>query len=288
MEKSVKVKIKTITEAVSLIEDGNHVALGGVTTSANPCALIREVVRQQKKDLVVSNLGITYVELLVGNMKKLIAPVLGGEKYGGARACAAAIEAGELEIEDYSIYAMALRYRAGAMGVSFLPIYSLLGSDILSRSKAKVITCPFTGEKLCAVPALQPDVALIHAQRADKYGNVQLEGPAWDLELAKAAKRVIVSVEEIVPPEVIRQEPLKNTLPFIYVTAVVEAPYGAHPTECLGYYGADAEHLESFLQATRKRETFEAYREKYVFRLPDHQAYLNACGLFPTMGRGGK
>lgn len=275
----MEVKLKTLAEAVSLIKDGDHVAVGGMTTNINPCALIREVVRQGKKDLTVSNLGITYGELLVGNMKKLITPLLGGERYGGTRACAAAIEAGELEIEDYSMYTMALRYRAGAMGVPFLPTRSLLGSDLLTSPKVREVNCPFTGEKLCAVPALQPDVALLHAQRADKYGNVQLEGPGWDLELARAAKKVIVTVEEIIPLELIRREPFKTALPFIYVTAVVEAPYGAHPTECLGYYEVDEKHLLHFLKVTREKEAFAAYRQEYVFDLPDHTAYLRVCGL---------
>ena len=134
--------------------------------------------------------------------------------------------------------AMGLRFRAGAMGVPFLPMRSMLGSDVIAQlPDTRVIDCPFTGEKLVLVPALNPDVALIHVQRCDPYGNAQIDGlPFMDLDIAMAANRVILTTERIVSNDQIRRRPDRTKIPFFAVDAVVEVPFGSAPHECYGLY----------------------------------------------------
>ena len=149
--------------------------------------------------------------------------------------------------EEWSHLSFGLRLLAGSMGVGFLPTASLLGSDLLGRLPAKQIECPFTGEPLVAVPALVPDVALIHVQTADADGNAQIEGPAYmDVECARAANTVIVTAEEIVPHEAIVHHADRTVIPGFVVDAVVEAPYGSYPHECHGRYEADFEHFDAY------------------------------------------
>ena len=161
------------------------------------------------------------------------------------------IETGKARFEEWSHMAVGMRFRAGAMGVPFMPIRSMLGSDVLKqRPEAKEIECPFTGEKLLLVPALNPDVALIHVQRCDAYGNAQIDGLQFmDIDLAMAANRVILTTERIVSNDQIRRAPDQTKIPFFCVDAVVEVPFGCAPHECYGAYEPMMQHMESLRRA---------------------------------------
>src|SRR5919201_586303 len=159
------------------------------------------------------------------------------------------VETGKARYDECSHMAMGMRFRAGAMGVPFMPIRSMLGSDVgRQRPEAKEFECPFTGEKLLLVPALNPDVALIHVQRCDAYGNAQMDGLQFmDMDLALAANRVILTTEQIIANDQIRRAPDQTKIPFFCVDAVVEVPFGSAPHECYGVYEPMMNHLDAYV-----------------------------------------
>jgi glutaconate CoA-transferase subunit A len=204
-----------------------------------------------------------------------------GLPWGISRILREYVEGGRVRFEEWSHLALGLRYRAGAMGVSFLPTLSMLGSDLMRTPGARTIECPFSGETLCAVPALFPDVALIHVHRADMFGNAQIEGfPHMDADIASAATTVILSAEEIVDTEEIRRTRGATDIPFFAVDAVVEAPFGSFPHECYGLYDADIEHIGAYAERVRTggADAVRAYLDEYVFGLETFEQYLDLIG----------
>jgi glutaconate CoA-transferase subunit A len=207
-----------------------------------------------------------------------------------------AVERGDLEFEDYSNFQMSLRFLAGALGAPFIPTRSGLGSDILEQkgfeehtrsagraAKHKYVAMqnPFCDDKdeVVLLPALLPDVALIHAQQVGDDGTVRIDGLTFsDLEQAKAARTVIVSCEEIVDSAALRRSPDQNSLPSFLVDAIVEAPYGAHPTACFGRYDYDPEHLRRYGEAAKDDDRFSRYLEEWIVGSPSHEAYLAHVG----------
>jgi glutaconate CoA-transferase subunit A len=186
--------------------------------------------------------------LVRGAARKLVSSWVGiGLPWGIPRVFRAYVEEGRAEYEEWSHLSLGLRYQAAAMGVPFLPTKSLLGSDLLALVGAKEMDDPFTGERVCLVPALAPDVAVIHVQRADAAGNAQIDGaPYMDRELAGAAKRVVLTTEEIVPTEDIVATADRTVIPHFLVDAVVEVPFGSFPHECYGRYEASFEHFDHY------------------------------------------
>ena len=165
------------------------------------------------------------------------------------------------------------------MGVPFLPARVMLGTDTFAHSAAKEIECPFTGVKLAALPALSPDVALIHAQRSDEFGNAQIEGiTVADLDLARAAKRVVVSTERLIPTEEIRRRPHLTSIPYYCVDAVVVQRYGGYPGNVAYEYFSDEEHLREWLKAEADAGEFEGFLERYIYGVADFDAYLALKG----------
>lgn len=207
-----------------------------------------------------------------------------------------AVETGSILFEDYSNYQMVLRFMAGAMGVPFLPTRSGIGSDIaykwgisrsrraadkrLAEKKLVVATDPFGSKsKLVFVPAINPDVAMIHAQKVGKDGTVRLEGMTFaDIEIAKSADRLLVSCEELIDPVELRMRPESNHIPSFMVDAIVPCKYGAHPTACHRYYDYDPEHLETYRKMARDDDTFEEYLKDYVFDSETFEKYLEKIG----------
>jgi glutaconate CoA-transferase subunit A len=179
--------------------------------------------------------------------------------------------------------AMGLRYRAGAMGVPFLPMRSMMGSDVIARlPEVREIVCPYTGEKLVLVPALNPDVALIHVQRCDPYGNAQIDGLQFlDIDLAMAANRVILTTERIVSNEQIRRAPDQTKIPFLAVEAVVEVPFGCAPHECYGVYEPFFKHHDMYAELIRKDPAtgIAAYLDRYFYRPKSWTEYLDLIGM---------
>jgi glutaconate CoA-transferase subunit A len=275
-------KVGKLTDIGQFIKDGDSVAVGGAWLSSHPMALVRQIIRSGIKNLhVMTILGSVDIDMLVGAgcVGRLMFSFVSMEAYGLPPNFRRAIEKGDLKYDEISGLAIIIGFEATGRGVPFLPYRGPFGSDYLKQRPDfyKQIACPFTGEELMAVPAIKPDVAIIHAQRADAAGNIQIEGTAGsDLELAKAAKRVIVSVEEIVPTDVIRENPFKTKIPRIYVDMVIEQPFGAHPTSLVPTYVGDPWHMMTYMEMAAKPESFKDYLERIV--LKSENEYLEAVG----------
>ena len=281
-EKSHKLidKLMTEREAVArFVFDGCYIGTELYGTVRCPMSLAREVVRQGKHDLRVCGQGVLELDLWLAAslVRKLDITYIGLEVYGVSSALRRAVESGQVETcVEWSNGAISWRMKAAAMGVPFLPVRSMLGSDTLEFSSAKVAVDPFTGLKVCLLPALILDVGLIHVHRADRYGNAQVEGVSgFACEMARAAKRLIISAEEIVSTEEIRKTPDRTLIPYYLVDAVIHAPFGSYPGEMAYVYGRDEPAIREWVEASRTAEGGQAYLDKYVYNLPDHAAYLD-------------
>jgi acyl CoA:acetate/3-ketoacid CoA transferase alpha subunit len=270
-------------EAVrQFVFDGCYIGTELYGTVRCPMSLTREVVRQGVKDLRVCGQGVLELDLWLaaGMVKKLDITYIGLEVYGTSHALRRAVESGQVEsCVEWSNGAITWRMKATAMGVPFLPTRSMLGTDTLKYSAAKVIEDPFGGLPIALVPALVLDVALIHVHRADKYGNCQVEGiSGFAVEMSRACKRLIVSAEEIIPTEEIRKNPDQTMIPYYLVDAVVHAPYGSHPGEMAYLYGRDEPGIKEWVEMSKSAEGAREYLDKYVFGLKDHDEYLELIG----------
>lgn len=276
-------KLMTEQEAVSrFVTDGCYLGTELYGTVRCPMTLVREVVRQGKKDLRLAGQGVTELDLLLGAglVKTLDITYIGLEVYGVSSALRRAVESGQVEkVVEWSNGGITWRFKAASMGVPFIPIRAMLGSDTLKYSAAKAVECPFTGMKVCLIPALVLDVGLIHVHRADRYGNAQIEGiSGFAFEMARASKRLIISAEEIVDTEEIRRYPDRTIIPYYLVDAVVHAPFGSHPGEMVYMYERDEEQLREWVEASKTEEGTRAYLDKYVYGVADHQEYLELVG----------
>jgi glutaconate CoA-transferase subunit A len=278
-------KRMSAAEAASLVRDGDHVAIGGTCYSRTPMALLFALLRLRRQRLTASRpLSCYEAELLLatGSVERIVTSWVGiGLRWGLAPVFRHYIETGAAVYEEWSHLAMGLRYRAGAMGVPFLPTLSMLGSDLAPAVGLRTVTCPYTGELLAAVPALNPDVALIHVHRADIFGNAQVDGYRhMDVDMARAARKVVVSAERIVSTDEISAQPGATMLPHFAVDAVVEAPYGAYPHECYGLYEADTGHFDSYAAAVRDggADAARRYVAEHVDAVADFAAFLAAAG----------
>jgi glutaconate CoA-transferase subunit A len=284
-DRSPRDKRMTGTQAAELVRDGDHIAIGGCLYSRTPMATLREVLRRRPASVTLSRNLMCYegeLFMVAGSADTIVTSWFGiGLPWGISRILREYVEGGRVRFEEWSHLALGLRYRAGAMGVSFLPTLSMLGSDLMRTPGARTIECPFSGETLCAVPALFPDVALIHVHRADMFGNAQIEGfPHMDADIASAATTVILSAEEIVDTEEIRRTRGATDIPFFAVDAVVEAPFGSFPHECYGLYDADIEHIGAYAERVRTggADAVRAYLDEYVFGLETFEQYLDLIG----------
>jgi len=246
-------KLMNLEEAVSKINDGSSVAIGGIGQNKVPMAAVMEIIRQGKKNLHIigREKGIDF-ELLIRNgcVSKISSAYVGLEEFGLSKSFRSAVEKGEVKFLEHTCGSIINALRAGVMGIPFIPIKGLFGSDLFRvREDFKEITCPFTKEKLVAVPAINPDVGIIHCQEADEYGNVRIYGTLFeDIFIAKASKYTVVTVEKIISNDEIRKEPEKTTIPYFYVDAVVECPEGAKPTSLYGYYPVDREMMKKLIK----------------------------------------
>ena len=278
-------KRMTAETAAALVRDGDHVAIGGTLYSRTPMALVFALLRQRRRHLTVSRpLACYEIELFLstGALDRVVSSWVGiGLPWGLAPIFRRYVETGQARYDEWSHLAMGLRYKAGAMGVPFLPTLTMLGSDLAATLDLQTVTCPYTGQRLAAVPALNPDVALIHAHRADMFGNAQVDGYRhMDVDMARAARTVIVSAEQIVAAEQIAARPDQTMLPHFAVDAVVAAPYGAYPHECYGLYGPDLEHFDAYVQSTREHGAAAGLRyvEDNVDAHADFAGFLASAG----------
>jgi len=284
-------KVKSVAEVVSAIPDGAHLALGGFAIARNVIAVAHELIRQGRKNLTISQavMGLD-TDLVVGAglVSRLIAGGGSLDRFGRVECINRARESGAVVALDMSSLSLTFGYLAGALGISFIPIKSLIASEILERLEGgpgKEIVhrmrCPFTGEDYLLLRALEPDIAFVHVQRADREGNAQIDGPRWENEeQAKAARRVVVIAEELVPTEFIQQSPERTVIPAHRVAAVVHQPFGAHPTAVFRCYDYDAQHLQLYVEHARRPERVGEYLDRFVRGTRDHWEYLEkAAGL---------
>lgn len=287
-ERTLRDKVTSLEEAARLIGDGDHVAIGGNTLSRTPIAMVWALIRAGKKKLTVSrNIVSTEGDLLFasGASRHIVTSWFSqGIVWGVSKVMRHYTETKQATFEEWSHMAIGLRYRAGAMGLPFVPIRSMLGSDVgrLRQGDVREATCPFTGDKVLLIPALNPDVALIHVQRCDAYGNAQIDGlPFMDVDIAMAADRVILTTERIVSNEQIRRAPDQTKIPFMAVDAVVEVPYGCAPHECYGLYEPFFSHLDAYAEQTRTQPEAgaRAYLDRYHYTPQDWNEYLGLLGI---------
>ena len=286
-DRSLRDKVMSLEEAAALVPDGASIGIGGSTLSRTPMAMIWALIRARRKDLCcMRSITSSEGELLFasGVSRHIMTSWFSqGIVWGVSRIMRLYTETGRARFEEWSHMAVGLRFRAGAMGVPFLPMRSMMGSDVLGRlPDGRLIDCPFTSEKLVLVPALNPDFALIHVQRCDPYGNAQIDGlPFLDIDLAMAANRVILTTERIVSNDQIRRAPDQTKIPFMAVDAVVEAPFGSAPHECYGLYEPLFTHLDAYAAQIRRdpEEGARAYLERYFYGPKSWAEYLELLGL---------
>ncbi len=278
-------KLTTLSDAVRRVQDGDHVAIGGCLFSRTPLALLMEILRQGKRSLTLSRNLMCYEGewfMAAGAVETIVTSWFGiGLPWGLSKIMREKVEGGQVRFEEWSHLGLGLRYRAAAMGIPFLPTLTMLGSDLMGVTQTKTMPCPFTGENLCLVPALFPDVALLHVHRADRFGNCVIDGyPHMDADIAGAATTVLVTAEKIVTDEEIRQNPDRTVIPGFVVDALVEVPYGAFPHECYGLYEADFTHFDAYVAEIKSKgiRAIEEYLDRYVHGAPNHQDYLALFG----------
>ncbi len=276
-------KRMTEREAVSqFLAEGDYIGIELYGTVRAPMSLVREILRQGFHDLKCAGQGVFESDLLAAAnaVKQLDWTYIGFEVYGLSANARRSVESGYVQkIVEWSNAALTWRFKAAAMGVPFLPTQVMLGTDTFKYSAAKVAECPFTGKKLCLLPALILDAGFIHVSRADKYGNCQIDGiSGFAAEMARASKRLIISAEEIVDEDVIRSRPDKTIIPYYLVDAVIEAPFGAHPGEMTNCYERDEQHIRDYVNATKDESNVKEYLNTWIYDIQDHKEYLEKVG----------
>ncbi|MBQ18621.1 MAG: glutaconate CoA-transferase [Planctomycetaceae bacterium] len=283
-------KVMTVAEAVGkLVDDGDYVAVGGFGGDRIPTSVLHEILRQEKQDLGLSGHTAThdFQVLCAGNQmgrgqtisRVDIAYVIGLEARGLSAQARRVMESGEVVFTEWTNYTLALRFRAAAMGVPFLPGHTALGTDTMRHSAARKISCPFTGEPLVAVPALYPDVAVIHVHESDPSGNCRIEGIAVaDLDVARAARKLIITCERLIDNDEIRSNPTRTAIPFYCVDAVCEVPGGSYPGNMPYEYYSDEEHLQQWLNAERDLDEYRRFLDHHIYGVSSFEEYLERSG----------
>lgn len=276
-------KVTDLANAVRThVHDGDTVVLEGFTHLI-PFAAAHEIIRQRRRELTLVRLtpDLVYDQLIgAGCCQKLVFSWAGNPGVGSLHAFRRAVQQGTIEIEEYSHFGLAMRLFAGAVGLPFMPMRDYFGSDVpVANPNIRRVVSPYGGEELYAVPALTPDVAILHAQRADAEGNVQVWGlTGVQREAAFASKRVIVTVEEIVPRDVIRRDPNRTLIPGLVVSAVCPVAFGAHPSYAQGYYDRDTEFYVSWDAVSRDEAALAEWLAEWVEETPSREAYVAKLG----------
>ncbi len=297
-------KVMTLPDAIlRYVSDGCHLSIGGFTINRNPMAAVYEIIRRKIKRLhVYAHSNGQGIDELVGAgcVVKLEIAYAGSGRF--APTCVRfrkAVEDGSLAVEDYSNYQMTLRFLAGAMGLPFMPTRSSLGTDIIDKwgftkpmresdpklpdKKLLVMDNPFgdwgDASHLVLVPAINPDVTIIHVQKADPQGTSRIEGLTFaDVEQVKAARKVIITCEELVEADSLREKPDQNQIPFFCVDAVVPVPFGAYPTACFRHYDYDPVYLNDYRQAAQDETRFQNYLKEFVLGVDNQDELIEHVG----------
>jgi len=283
-------KVRSVSEAVAqFVSDGDYLASGGFGGDRIATAVLHEIVRQKKQNLTLAGHTSThdFQILASGNgtgrgqllSKVDIAYIIGLEARGLSPHGRRVVESGEIELCEWTNNTLSLRFQAAAMGIPFLPVRGMAGTDTLRYSAARRIECPYTGEPVLVVPALAPDIAVIHVHEADCFGNCRIRGTSVaDWHLSRAAKKLIVSCERLISTDEIRRDPTATLIPFYCVDAVCEVPFGSYPGNMPYEYFSDEEHLKMWLKEESKPDTHARFLDEYLFGPADFTEYLEKCG----------
>lgn len=277
-------KLLSLAEAINrFVADGEAIALGTAQETLIPFAAGHELIRQRKRNLTLIGpiSDILFDQLIgAGCVAKIQAAWVGNVITGSGYNFRQAVEQGQLVMEDYSNLLISMALRAGAMGVPFMPTRTALGSDLFKTNpQLKTITCPFTGDTLTAVAAIKPDVAIIHVQRADIYGNAHCWGNLGiTREACLASRKIILTAEELVAPEVISSDPNRVITPGFRVSAVVQTPWGGHPSPVPGYYNRDHQAFIDYRNESKTPALFAAWQAKWVDAAHSSGDYIKLLG----------
>jgi 3-oxoacid CoA-transferase subunit A/glutaconate CoA-transferase subunit A len=271
------------------VRDGDYLAIGGFGHICVSMIVIYMIIRQSRRDLiVVGKTAVHDIDLLIGSgcvSNVECSYSFDHELRGLSPAGRRAVESGRVKVvAEISNGGYQWRFLAGMMGIPFIPVRNLVGTDTFTKSSGKQVRDPWSGKIVTLVPAAYPDVAIFHVPRCDKYGNAHIDGIlVEDFELAHSARLVIISTEEIIDEEEIRRDPRKTVIPFYVVDAVCEVPYGAHPTQMPYQYYFDENHIHEWLNLSKTDEGAQDYFERYVFGVADFYEYLERIGGLRTL-----
>lgn len=288
--KQMSDKVMSVTEAVHrFVADDDYLVAGGFGGDRIATAVLHEIVRQRRQGLSFAGHTAThdFQLLCAGNdtgrgqlLKRVdVAYVIGLEARGLSPHARRVVESGQIELCEWTNYTLALRFQAASMGVPFLPVRGFAGTDTFAHSAAARVTCPYTGQELTVVPALWPDVAVIHVHEADRFGNCRIRGTSVsDWHVARAAKKLIVSCERLISNEEIRRDPTSTAIPFYCVDAVCQVPCGSYPGNMPYEYYSDEIHLREWLTVERDVDAYLAFIDRLIFGTTDFEEYLERSG----------
>lgn len=286
MQQERRSKLKSLKEAVAAIPDGAKLAIGGSLIRKCPMALVREIVRQKKRDLTLYawSSGMDFDMLIgAGCVKEAWSSYVGLFTGGMAKNFRRAVEQKKIRFVDLSETCAMDKIRAGVFGLPYAISRVPLHSGIMKNPEFKEVTCPFSGEKVVAMEAWKPDVSIVHAHRADKYGNVQFDTIRMmdnesDIFIARGGKHTIVSVEELIDEAEVIKTPTQTMLPKLYVDAVCHVYHGAHPNSCDTRYDFDQDHAMYYQECSSTAEGFARYLDEYVYGTRDEDEYIEKIG----------
>jgi glutaconate CoA-transferase subunit A len=277
-------KLMSVKEAVEkFVHDGDYLTLGGFGANRAPIAAAHEIVRQGRKNMGFAGHTSThdFQILCAGEVfdKVDVAYIVGLEARGLSPNARRYMESGKVEVSEWTNYSLSVRFKAAAAGVSFYPSRNIMGTDTFKYSGAMIIECPFTGTKYAAMPALYPDVSVIHVHESDIYGNCRARGIiVSDFDVARASKRLIITTERLISNDEIRRDPSLTDIPYWCVDAVCEVPYGAYPGNMYQEYFSDEEHIREWLKVEEDPVEFKKFIEKNIYSCKDHFNYIEKNG----------
>jgi len=277
-------KVMSVKEAVEkFVHDGDYLTLGGFGANRAPIAAAHEIVRQGRKNMGFAGHTSThdFQILCAGEVfnKLDVAYIVGLEARGLSPNARRYMESGKVEVSEWTNYSLSVRFKAAAAGVSFYPSRNIMGTDSFKYSGAKIIECPFTGTKYAAMPALYPDVSVLHVHESDIYGNCRARGIiVSDFDVARASKHLIITTERLISNEEIRRDPSLTDIPYWCVDAVCEIPYGAYPGNMYQEYFSDEEHLREWLKVEEDPEELKKFLDENIYSCKDHFEYIEKNG----------
>lgn len=277
-------KVMDLEKAIAtFVHDGQYLGIGGFGANRTPIAACHEIVRQERKKMGFAGHTATHDMQILSAGKVFdrldVAYVVGLEARGLSKCSRSYLESGQVQVTEWTNYALTARLQAAAQNVPFAVVRNMMGTDTFKYSAGKVVKCPYTGKKVLLLPALYPDVAVIHVHEADVYGNARFSGiSVADLELANAAKRLIITTERMITNCEIRHRPHATQIPYYLVDAVCHVPYGAYPGNMADEYFSDEDHLKEWMTAEKDPHTFKAFLDKNIYGCRNHTEYINLNG----------